>query len=139
MKPRQRSVTYKESGVDITANDRMVDLIKPIVKTTLGPQVLGRHGGFAGLFRLAGGPGGAKRGYRDPILVGCTDGVGSKILLARDAGRFDTVGIDLVAMNVNDMLTLGARPLFFLDYLACHKLVPKWVAEVVSGRNARSV
>jgi len=129
----RRTLTYKDAGVDITANDRMVDLIKPIVGRTLGPQVLGRHGGFAGLVRLAGGKGTGGRGYRDPVLVGCTDGVGSKILLARDARRYDTVGIDLVAMNVNDMLTLGARPLFFLDYLACNKLIPKWVAEVVAG------
>lgn len=130
MKRQPRTITYKDSGVDITANDRMVDLIKPIVGKTLGPHVLGRHGGFAGLFQLNGGD---RARYRDPVLVGCTDGVGSKILLARDAGRYDTVGIDLVAMNVNDMLTGGAEPLFFLDYVACHKLVPEWVAEVVKG------
>lgn len=133
MARQRRTITYKDAGVDITANDRMVDLIKPLVGTTLGPQVLGRHGGFAGLFRLAGGDARAGGGRQDPVLVGCTDGVGSKILLARQAGRYDTVGIDLVAMNVNDMLTLGARPLFFLDYLACHKLVPEWVAEIVAG------
>jgi phosphoribosylformylglycinamidine cyclo-ligase len=133
MKRSRRAITYKDAGVDITANDRMVDLIKPIVGPTLGPRVLGRHGGFAGLFKLAGGAGAGRRGYKDPVLVGCTDGVGSKILLARQAARYDTIGIDLVAMSVNDMLTLGAEPLFFLDYLACHKLVPEWVAEVVSG------
>ncbi|GMV98777.1 MAG: phosphoribosylformylglycinamidine cyclo-ligase [Phycisphaerae bacterium] len=127
----QRRLTYRDTGVDLTANDRMVELIKPIVSRTLGPRVLGRHGGFAGLFRL-NGPSRAAR-YRDPVLVGCTDGVGSKVLLARQAGRFDTVGIDLVAMNVNDMLTCGAEPLFFLDYVACHKLVPEWVAQVVRG------
>jgi len=80
-------ITYKDAGVDITANDRMVDLIKPIVRATHGPQVLGKHGGFAGLFRLGGGKGLAGRGYKDPVLVGCTAGVGSKILLAREAGR----------------------------------------------------
>jgi phosphoribosylformylglycinamidine cyclo-ligase len=125
----QRTITYKDSGVDITANDRMVDLIKPVISKTLGPQVLGQHGGFAGLFRLAAG----RQKYKDPVLVGCTDGVGSKILLAREARRYDTIGIDLVAMNVNDMLTVGAQPLFFLDYVACHKLVPEWVARIVSG------
>ncbi|HOB73505.1 MAG TPA: phosphoribosylformylglycinamidine cyclo-ligase [Phycisphaerae bacterium] len=132
MARQRRTITYKDAGVDITANDRMVDLIKPIVRATHGPRVLGKHGGFAGLFRL-GGKGLAGRGYKDPVLVGCTDGVGSKILLAHQAGRYDTIGIDLVAMNVNDMLTGGAEPLFFLDYIACHKLVPEWIAEVVKG------
>src|SRR5580765_1777553 len=116
----RRTTTYKDSGVDIDANDRMVDLIKPIVRSTYGPRVVGGHGGFAGLFRLDYREDLFKRNYKDPVLVACTDGVGSKILLARDSGHYDTVGIDLVAMSVNDMLTVGAEPLFFLDYVAVH-------------------
>ncbi len=133
MAKRKKTITYKDSGVDIDANDVMVDLIKPLVRSTYGPRVFGKHGGFAGLFRLDTDKSRFKRNYRQPVLVGCTDGVGSKILIARDCGRYDTVGIDLVAMNVNDMLTLGAEPLFFLDYVAVNKLLPKRVAEIVAG------
>ncbi len=130
---KRRLITYKDSGVDIHANDDMVELIKPIVRSTYGPRVMGGHGGFAGLFRLDYREDLFKRNYKDPVLVACTDGVGSKILLARESGVFDTIGIDLVAMSVNDMLTVGAEPLFFLDYVAVHRLEPKWVAEVVEG------
>jgi phosphoribosylformylglycinamidine cyclo-ligase len=129
----RRTVTYKDSGVDIDANDRMVDLIKPIVRSTYGPRVMGGHGGFAGLFRLDYREDLFKKNYKDPVLVACTDGVGSKILLARDSGHYDTVGIDLVAMSVNDMLTVGAEPLFFLDYVAVHSLSPERVAQIVEG------
>ncbi len=130
---KRRTISYKDSGVDIDANDAMVDLIKPIVRSTYGPRVMGGHGGFAGLFRLDYDEALFKRNYRDPVLVACTDGVGSKILLARESGHYDTVGIDLVAMSVNDMLTCGAEPLFFLDYVAVHKLEPARVAELVEG------
>ncbi|MBI4580584.1 MAG: phosphoribosylformylglycinamidine cyclo-ligase, partial [Planctomycetes bacterium] len=129
----RKRLTYKDAGVDITANDRMVDLIGPIVRSTYGPRVMKSHGGFAGLFRLDYREDLFKRNFKEPVLVACTDGVGSKILLARESGHFDTIGIDLVAMNVNDMLTVGAVPLFFLDYVAVHRLDPEWVADVVEG------
>src|SRR5437868_6219399 len=129
----RRATSYKDSGVDIDANDRMVELIRPIVKSTYGPRVMGGHGGFAGLFRLDYREDLFKRNYKEPVLVACTDGVGSKVLLARESGNYDTVGIDLVAMSVNDMLTVGAEPLFFLDYVAVHRLEPKRVAEIIEG------
>jgi len=131
--PRPKLITYKDSGVDISANDRMVDLIGPIVRNTYGPRVMASHGGFAGLFRLDYREDLFKRNYREPVLVACTDGVGTKILLARESRHYDAIGIDLVAMSVNDMLTVGAEPLFFLDYVAVHRLEPQWVAEVVEG------
>ncbi len=130
---KQKQITYRDSGVDITANDRMVDLIGPIVRSTYGPRVMASHGGFAGLFRLDYREDLFKRNYKEPVLVACTDGVGSKILLARESKHYDTIGVDLVAMSVNDMLTVGAEPLFFLDYVAVHRLDPKWVADVVEG------
>ncbi len=130
---KKKNITYKDSGVDISANDRLVDLLKPIVRNTYGPRVMGAHGGFAGLFRLDHSETLFKHNYRDPVLVACTDGVGSKILLARESGHFDTIGLDLVAMNVNDMLTVGAEPLFFLDYVAVHDLDPERVATMVEG------
>lgn len=130
---RKKTISYKDAGVDISANDRLVELIKPIVRSTFGPRVVGAHGGFAGMFRLDYREDLFKRNYRDPVLVACTDGVGSKILLARESGYYDTVGIDLVAMSVNDMLTVGAEPLFFLDYVAVHKLDPENVASIIEG------
>jgi len=130
---KRRTLTYKDAGVDISANDELVERIKPIVRSTYGPQVLGNHGGFAGMFRLDGHAGLIGRHYKDPVLVACTDGVGSKILLARESGHFGSIGIDLVAMSVNDMICCGAEPLFFLDYVAVHKLEPKWVAAIVEG------
>lgn len=130
---KSKQITYKDSGVDITANDRLVELIGPIVRNTYGPRVMAAHGGFAGLFRLDYREDLFKRNYKEPVLVACTDGVGSKILLARASGHFDTIGIDLVAMSVNDMLTLGAEPLFFLDYVAVHRLEPRWVADIIGG------
>jgi phosphoribosylformylglycinamidine cyclo-ligase len=130
---RRKSITYKDAGVDISANDDLVDLIKPVVRNTYGPRVIGAHGGFAGMFRLDYREDLFKRNYKDPVLVACTDGVGSKVLLARQSGHFDTVGIDLVAMSVNDMLTVGAEPLFFLDYVAIDKLNPKKVASLIEG------
>ena len=129
----RKLITYRDSGVNIDANDEMVELIKPIVRSTYGPRVMGGHGGFAGLFRLDYREDLFKKNYKEPVLVACTDGVGSKILLARESGHYDTIGIDLVAMNVNDMLTVGAEPLFFLDYVAVHKLEPARVAEIVEG------
>lgn len=130
---RRKKLTYKDAGVDISANDRLVELIKPVVRRTFGPRVIGKHGGFAGLFRLDYREDLFKRNYREPVLVACTDGVGSKILLARESGQFDTIGIDLVAMSVNDLITVGAEPLFFLDYVAVHTLDAEWVATLIEG------
>lgn len=125
--------TYAAAGVNLHAADDAVDRIGPIVRRTYGPRVLASHGAFAGMFRLDYDERLFARNYRDPVLVACTDGVGSKVLIAATARRYDTVGIDLVAMNVNDMLCCGAEPLFFLDYLAVHTLEPAVVAQLVEG------
>ncbi|MBI5863637.1 MAG: phosphoribosylformylglycinamidine cyclo-ligase [Planctomycetes bacterium] len=125
--------TYAAAGVNLAAADDAEGRIGPIVRRTYGPRVLAAHGGFAGLFRLDYDERLFARNYRDPVLVSCTDGVGSKVLLAATAGRFDTIGFDLVAMSVNDMLCCGAEPLFFLDYLAVHKLTPPMVEALVDS------
>lgn len=122
-----KTTFYKDAGVDIDAGNRAVDLIKKHVETTRRPEVLGGIGGFSGLFALD------LSRYRTPVLVSGTDGVGTKLKIAQMVGKHDTIGIDLVAMCVNDILVCGAEPLFFLDYLACGKLVPEQVAEIVSG------
>ncbi|OHB73900.1 MAG: phosphoribosylformylglycinamidine cyclo-ligase [Planctomycetes bacterium RBG_16_55_9] len=126
-------VSYEQSGVSIESNDQMVQQIYSAVASTFGPRVIELPNGFAGLFRLDYDERLFKRNYRNPVLVACTDGVGSKVQVAGAIKRFDTVGIDLVAMNVNDMLVQGAEPLFFLDYLAVHKLEPAFIAELVKG------
>ena len=126
-------ITYEQSGVNIDANDEMVDRIWSSVQSTFGPRVIDLPGGFAGLFRLDYDEKIFKKNYKNPVLVACTDGVGSKVLVARDMKKFDTLGFDLVAMSVNDMLVLGATPLFFLDYLAVNKLEPARVAELVES------
>jgi len=126
-------ISYEQAGVSIDANDQMVEQIHGYVAGTFGPRVMGLKGGFAGMFRLDYDERLFKKNYKNPVLVACTDGVGSKVQLAGKIKKFDTVGIDLVAMNVNDMLTQGAEPLFFLDYLAVHKLEPKVIAELVKG------
>ena len=120
-----KTITYSQAGVHIDANDRMVDLIRDNVVRTHGPRVMYLHNAFAGLFRLDYDEKLFKRNYRSPVLVACTDGVGSKVRVAAMMGRYDTVGIDLVAMNVNDMLVHGAEPLLFLDYVAIHELRPE--------------
>ncbi len=125
--------TYAAAGVDIEAGDRLVDLIKPMIRRTHGPRVFGPHGGFAGMFRLDFNERLFKKNYRDPVLVACTDGVGTKIKLAADLGVYDTVGIDCVAMNINDLIVQGAEPLFFLDYLGLHKQEPEITARIVAG------
>lgn len=132
-KQREPTVTYAAAGVSLAAADEMEDRIGPLVRRTYGPRVLPSHGGFAGLFRLDYNERLFAQNYRDPVLVACTDGVGSKLLVAIQAKRYDTVGIDLVAMSVNDLLCCGAEPLLFLDYIALHKLNPAFVAEIVSG------
>jgi len=126
-------VSYEQSGVSIDANDEMVEKIYGYVSSTYGPRVMGSKWAFAGMFRLDYDERLFKKNYKSPVLVACTDGVGSKVQLAGKIKKFDTVGIDLVAMNVNDMLVHGAEPLFFLDYLAVHKLEPETIAEMVKG------
>ncbi len=122
----EKGLTYREAGVDIDAGDRLVDRIGPLAKATGIPGVLAGVGGFAGLFEV---PPGMKR----PVLVSGTDGVGTKLRVAFAAGVHDTVGIDLVAMCVNDVLTVGARPLFFLDYFATGKLDVDVAEAVIRG------
>jgi phosphoribosylformylglycinamidine cyclo-ligase len=126
-------ISYEQSGVSIDAGEDMVRQIQSAVASTFGPRVIQLHNAFAGMFRLDYDERLFKRNYKNPVLVACTDGVGSKVQLAGKIKKFDTVGIDLVAMNVNDMLVQGAEPLFFLDYLAVHKLEPKIVAVLVKG------
>ncbi len=129
-------ITYSQAGVNIDANDEMVDLISTAVKSTHGPRVMYLHNAFAGLFRLDYDQKLFHKNYRQPILVACTDGVGTKIKVASAMNRFDTVGIDLVAMSVNDMLVQGAEPLFFLDYIAVNKLLPEQINQMVTGISA---
>ncbi len=126
-------MTYKQAGVDIDAADEFVRRIRSLVERTTSPRVMGNYGGFAGLFRLDYNERLFKRNYREPVLAAATDGVGTKLLVALAADRLDTVGIDLVAMNVNDLVCCGAEPLFFLDYIAAGKLSPKRLSEVVKG------
>ena len=133
MTATRKPVTYKDAGVDIEAGDHTVDLIRPLVERTYSPRVMGPYGGFAGLFRLDFEETLLKRNYKDPVLVACTDGVGTKLMVAFAMDKFDTVGIDLVAMNVNDLICCGAEPLFFLDYLGVGKLQPTRAAEIVKG------
>jgi len=131
--PAVKPMTYKDSGVDIEAGDAVVDLIKGHCRRTFGPRVLGAFGGFAGCFRLDYNEKLFKRNYKEPVLIGCTDGVGSKIKLAAELKIYDTVGQDLVAMNVNDLIVQGGEPLFFLDYVAVNKVIPHQIAAMVKG------
>src|SRR6202171_6255519 len=124
---RKTGLTYADSGVDIDAGNRLVDLIKPMVRATARAGADAEIGGFGGLFDLKGA------GFIDARLVAATDGVGTKVKIAIETGRHDTIGIDLVAMSVNDLVVQGAEPLFFLDYFACGKLDPAVGAAVVAG------
>src|SRR5437016_11041922 len=123
----KKGLTYAQSGVDIDAGNRMVELIKPLVRATARRGADAEIGGFGGLFDLK------RAGFIDPILVAATDGVGSKLKIAIATGRHQTIGIDLVAMSVNDLVVQGAEPLFFLDYFACGKLDPEATAAIVAG------
>jgi phosphoribosylformylglycinamidine cyclo-ligase len=120
------SLSYRDAGVDIDAGDALVEKIKPYARKTWRDGVLAGVGGFGALFQLA-------RGYHEPVLVAGTDGVGTKLKLAFELNRHDSIGIDLVAMSVNDILTQGAEPLFFLDYYACGKLDVTTATEVIKG------
>jgi phosphoribosylformylglycinamidine cyclo-ligase len=124
---RKRSVTYADAGVSIHAGDRAVELLKSKVKKTTRPEVMGDLGGFAGLFKLN------TQKYKSPILASSTDGVGTKLVIAQQLNIHDTIGIDLVAMVVDDLVACGAEPLFLLDYIACGEVVPDKVAEIGAG------
>lgn len=121
-----QSLSYRDAGVDIDAGDSLVEKIKPYAKRTMRPEVLGDLGGFGALVEIS-------QKYRQPVLVSGTDGVGTKLKLAFDWNKHDTIGIDLVAMSVNDILVQGAEPLFFLDYFACGKLDVERAASVIKG------
>ncbi len=120
------SISYRDAGVDIEAGDALVENIKPFAKRTMRPEVLAGIGGFGSLFEVP-------KKYKNPVLVSGTDGVGTKLKLAFQLNKHDTVGIDLVAMSVNDILVQGAEPLFFLDYFACGKLEVGTAAQVIKG------
>ena len=127
MNDKRNGLTYARAGVDIDAGNRMVELIKPLVRATARPGADAEIGGFGGLFDLK------RAGFKDPVLVAGTDGVGTKLVIAIEVGRHATIGVDLVAMSVNDIVVQGGEPLFFLDYFACGKLAPEIGAEVVQG------
>ena len=121
-------MSYARAGVDIAAGERAVDLIRAAVARTAGPEVVGGIGGFAGLFDAS-----RLTRYRRPLLASATDGVGTKVLIARQLGVYDTIGIDLVAMVVDDLVVCGAEPLFLTDYLVCGQVQPERVAAIVGG------
>ena len=127
MTDRKNNLTYADAGVDIDAGNRLVDLIKPLVRATARAGADAEIGGFGGLFDLKAA------GFKDPVLVAATDGVGTKVMIAIETGIHSGIGIDLVAMSVNDLVVQGAEPLFFLDYFACGKLDPAAAAAIVAG------
>lgn len=126
-------LTYAASGVNLEEKDSFTESLESIMRRTHGPRVIKNPGGFAGLFRLDYNQKLFARNYKDPVLVACTDGCGTKVKLATEVGKFDTIGIDLVAMNVNDMVVQGAEPLLFLDYIAVSKVNKAMLTDVVKG------
>ncbi len=127
MSEAKKGLTYAQAGVDIDAGNRLVQLIKPLIRATARPGADADIGGFGGFFDPK------RAGFKDPLLVAATDGVGTKLKVAIETGRHDTIGIDLVAMSVNDLVVQGAEPLIFLDYFACGRLDAEQAAEVVRG------
>ena len=127
MSEEKKQLTYADAGVDIDAGNKAVELMKDSVRATYRPEVIGDLGGFGGLFALNSGK------YKEPVLVSGTDGVGTKLKLAFMADKHDTIGIDAVAMCVNDVVCAGGEPLFFLDYIACGKNYPEKIATIVGG------
>ena len=132
MTEQNKSLSYKDAGVDIDAGNALVERIKGVVKKTRRPEVMGGLGGFGALCSLP-------TKYKEPILVSGTDGVGTKLRLAMDLGKHDTIGIDLVSMCVNDLVVCGAEPLFFLDYYATGKLNVDVATDVVTGIGAEDL
>src|SRR5258708_34272709 len=130
MVDRKNGLTYADSGVDIDAATSRVDLIKPMVRATARAGADAEIGGFGGLFDLKAA------GFKDPVLVAATDGVGTKLMIAIETGLHGGIGIDLVAMSVNDLVVQGAEPLFFLDYFACGKLDPEAAPAIPAGNAA---
>ncbi len=124
-KENTKSFTYKQSGVDIDSANKAIELIKKPVFSTFNENVLNDLSNFAGLYLFK------KENYKNPVLVSSTDGVGTKLLLAKETGFYDDIGQDLVAMCINDLICCGAKPLFFLDYIACGKLVPEKIKIIV--------
>ncbi|MCS0493604.1 phosphoribosylformylglycinamidine cyclo-ligase [Ancylobacter sp. MQZ15Z-1] len=127
MSDTEKGLSYRDAGVDIDAGNRLVDLIKPLVRATRRPGADAEIGGFGGVFDPKAA------GFKDPLIVATTDGVGTKLKIAIETGRHDTIGVDLVAMCVNDLIVQGAEPLFFLDYFATGKLAPDVGAAIVAG------
>ncbi len=124
---KENRITYKQAGVDIEAGNRLVELIRPLAKSTVRPGADSQLGGFGGIFDLK------SAGFKDPVLVAANDGVGTKLKIAIESDIHNTIGIDLVAMCVNDLIVQGAEPLFFLDYFSCAKLQTETVQQVISG------
>lgn len=133
MAKKSKNLTYAEAGVNIDEGNRAVKMIQHHLQRTYGPNVLANPGGFAGLYSLGNSGGLFAKKYKEPVLLACSDGVGTKLKIAFLMDKHDTVGIDLVAMSVNDLVVQGAEPLFFLDYIAASKLEPQKVADIVKG------
>jgi phosphoribosylformylglycinamidine cyclo-ligase len=132
-RPPPAGLTYADAGVHLEAKDRFTESLEAVMRRTHSPRVIKNPGGFAGLFRLDYNERLFKRNYKDPVLVACNDSVGTKIKLAIAMRKFDTIGIDCVAMSVNDMIVQGAEPLFFLDYIGVHRVDPAVLLDVVRG------
>jgi phosphoribosylformylglycinamidine cyclo-ligase len=131
--PKKHGLTYADAGVDLKTYDSFISGLGSMVRRTHGPRVIQNPGGFAGLFRLDYNQKLFKQNYVDPVLVACCDGVGTKLKLATEMNDYSTIGIDLVAMSVNDLIVQGAEPLFFLDYIAVPKVIPEMLSAMVHG------